>query len=360
MRKNCLSYPVEVVEDVFGEGGKVLADLVKGVTGSEQPRIFIVADKNVVLHTEGLGTRIGRWVQTNGFMLAGSPVLMIVGERIKDDAFRSAHEVVSAAIGAKVGRGDVMLVLGGGTVLDVAGWAAAQIRGGMAIVRLPTTPAAMMDSAYADYAALDSGFVKDVLRVPSVPAGVLIDPGFSKTALDGVWRGGYAVALREVLGLDEKAVRRFAELAADYGKREEAALREMVETVLAVRRKTAATSVGLWGAHRLESLSGYKLPYGYAIALGLVIDTAYAVEKGVFASTDRDLVKAALEASGALEGAMHSRHLLGRTDHVMTGLDGWKLVHGSESITIPTGLGTLALEENVDRGTMKAALNLLK
>jgi len=360
MRKNCLSYPVEVVEDLFGEGGKVLADLVKKVTASEKPRIMLVADKNVVVHTEGLGTRIGRWVQAHDIVLAGSPVLITGSERIKEDGFKSAHQVVDAMVAAKVGKGDVVVVLGGGTVLDVACWAAAQIRGGIPVVRLPTTPGAMMDAAFAEYAALDHHTVKDVLRVPSVPAGVVIDTSFAATNLDGVWRGGYAVALRQSLGSDETLLRRIVELAAAYAAREAAALQEIVTSVVALIKKTGPTTFALWSAQRLEALSGYKLPYGYALALGILIDTGYAQEKGVFSAEDRELVRGALEASGALEGAMHSRHLLGREDHVLSGLDGWKLVHNGENIVIPTGLGTSAAEEIVDRGTMKTALNLLK
>jgi len=360
MRKNCSSYPVEVVEDVFGEGGKVLANLVKAVTGSEKPRLMLVADKNVVAHTEGLGTRIGRWVQTYDIVLAGRPVLIVGGERIKEDGFKSVQYVIDAAVAAKIGKGDVIVVLGGGTLLDVVCWAAAQIRGGIPVVRLPTTPGAMMDAAFADYAALDHHIVKDVMRVPSVPAGVVIDTSFAATNLDGVWRGGYAVALRQALGADEALVRRIVELAAAYAARDAAALKEIVTSVIALRKKGGPTSFALWSAHRLEALSGYKLPYGYALALGILIDTGYAQEKGVFSAEDRELVRGALEASGALEGAMHSRHLLGREDHVLSGLDGWKLVHQGENIVIPTGLGTSMTEEIIDRGTMKTALNLLK
>ena len=51
MPKNCLSYPVEFVEDVFGASAK-LAEIV----GSA--KVLLVADLNVVQRTENLGTRM--------------------------------------------------------------------------------------------------------------------------------------------------------------------------------------------------------------------------------------------------------------------------------------------------------------
>jgi hypothetical protein len=61
MQKNCCQYPVEFVEDIFGESS-VLADTLKKVTGSDKPRILLVADMNVVHHIDGIGTKIGKYI----------------------------------------------------------------------------------------------------------------------------------------------------------------------------------------------------------------------------------------------------------------------------------------------------------
>ena len=84
MQKNCFSYPVEFVEDAFG-ASDVLADTLRKVTGSDEPRVLIVADMNVVQRIEGLGSKIGRYVQEHGIRLAGSPVVIAGGEKVKAD-----------------------------------------------------------------------------------------------------------------------------------------------------------------------------------------------------------------------------------------------------------------------------------
>ena len=352
MQKSCYSYPVEFVEDVFGESS-VLADLLKKATGSDEPKVLIVADMNVVQRTEGLGTKIGRYVQAHGIRLAGSPVVMAGGEKIKADNLQSALQVVSAILTAKLGLNDVVLALGGGTILDVAGYAAAQVRGGVKIVRIPTTPAAMMDAAFAEYAAVDSASVKDALRVPSVPAGVLIDVKFASTVLDGVWRGAVGEAVRQAVAMDAALMKKLVKLAPAYSAREGVALSEMVEAVVASRLKKGASSLALWFALRLESMSGYKLPHGYAVPIGICQELAYSVETGTLKADARDKVVELLRTCGALDGLSHSVHLVGQADNLLAGLDAWALSTGGAERMVCGGIGKLVDEQEANREVLR-------
>ena len=352
MQKSCFSYPVEVVEDVFGESS-VLADTLKKVTGSGTPKVLIVADMNVVQRTAGLGSKIGRYVQAHGIVLAGSPVVMAGGEKVKADNLQSALTVVSAILSAKLGRNDVVLAIGGGTILDVAGYAAAQVRGGVRIVRLPTTPAAMMDAAYAEFAAVDSATVKDALQVPSAPAAVVIDPSFAYTVLDGVWRGGIGEAVRLAVALDAPLVKKLVKLAPDYAARKPGALEDVVSAVRAVRAKKGATVFAQWAALRLEAMSGYKLPHGYAVAIGICIDLGYAVAKGALKAADRETALGILRTCGALDGLVHSSHLLGQCDSLLLGLDAWALSAAVPAIVVPAGFGKAKPEESPDRELLR-------
>ena len=355
MQKNCFSYPVEFVEDAFGQTS-VLADTLKKVTGSDNPKVLIVADMNVVQRTEGLGSKIGRYVQEHGIQLAGNPVVISGGEKIKADNLQSALKVVSAALAAKLGRNDVVLALGGGAILDVAGYAAAQVRGGVQIVRMPTTPAAMMDAAYAEYAAVNSSSVKDALRVPSVPAAVVIDTKFAESVLDGVWRGGIGEAVRQAIALDSALMKKLQKLADGYKNRDFEALSEIVKAVYASKVKKGTTSFALWSAARLESMSGYKLPHGYAVSMGICIDLGYAVEKELVKSADKEMVVSVLDLCGALDGIAHSSHLLNQIDNLLLGLDAWALTTGNTAITVAGGIGKSDEDPAPDRDAFRVVL----
>ena len=358
MQKNCFSYPVEFTEDAFGESD-ILAKTLRKVTGSDEPRVLIIADMNVVQRTEGLGSKIGRYVQEHKIRLAGSPVVIGGGEKIKADNLQSALKIVSEMLSAKIGRNDVVLAIGGGTILDVAGYAAAQVRGGVKLVRMPTTPAAMMDAAYAEYAAVDSATVKDALRVPSVPAAVVIDTGFAVSVLDGVWRGGIGEAVRLAVASDAALLKKIEARAEAYRDRDVSALGEIVKAVHAVRAKKGGTPFAQWSAFRLESLSGYKLPHGYAISIGMCIDLGYAVEKGLLKPADRDRVLSLLGSCGALDGLTHSGHIMNQPENLLCGLDAWALSSGGPEIAIPRGIGKVGEESAPDRGVYGAVLKNL-
>ena len=358
MRKSCFSYPVEFTEDAFGESD-VLAKVLKSVTGADEPKVLIVADMNVVQRIEGLGSKIGRYVQEHGIRLAGSPVVIAGGEKVKADNLQSALKVVSEMLSAKLGRNDAVLAIGGGTILDVAGYAAAQVRGGVKLVRLPTTPAAMMDAAYAEYAAVDSATVKDALRVQSVPAAVVIDTVFAASVLDGVWRGGIGEAVRLAVASDAALFKKVEVLAEAYRDRDMSALAEIVRAVHAVRAKKGGTEFAQWAALRLESMSGYRLPHGYAVSIGICADLAYSVEKGLLKSADRDRIVGVLNACGALDGLNHSGHLLNQAGNLLFGLDAWALSHGSGALQVICGLGKSVEEESADHEVFGKALKVL-
>lgn len=358
MQKNCCSYPVEFIDDVFGES-PALADAIKKKSGSQEPKILLVADMNVVHRTEGLGSKIGRYLQAHGITLAASPVVIAGGEKIKADNLQCALKLVSAILEAKIGANDCVVALGGGSLLDVAGYAASQVRGGIGLVRIPTTVAAMIDGAFAPYAAVDSVNVKDALRVPSVPEAVFVDTSFANTILDGVWRGGIGEAVRLAVSYDGPFFKKLVKFASEFRDRDSAVMSEFVKDAVAVRRKKGPALMAEWCAARLEAMSGYKLPHGYAVSIGICVDVEYSFLKGWMKESDRTAVRALLDGIGALDGLNHSRHLLSQTDSVLFGLDAWRLSTGKEDVFVPGGIGKLKTEKAPDRELYAEALRSL-
>lgn len=350
------SYPVRIVEDLFDPANEALAEMLRKVTGVETPRILLVADANVVQRTEGLGSRIGRYLQDHGLPLAGAPVVLGGGEKVKADNFQGVLTVVGAALDAKIGVTDAIVAIGGGAVLDVAGFAAAQVRGGLKLVRVPTTVAAMTDGAFAETACVNHAGVKDALRVPSRPAAVLIDPKFLSTVLDGVWRGGVGEMVRQAAVSDGALLRKLAKAAPALKERDASAMSELLAATVESRVKKGTTGFALWSAARLEAMSGYKLPHGYAVPMAICIDCAYAVEKGLLDEEDQETVCRVLAECGALDGLAHSRHLMSQPDTILLGLDAWRLSTGSESIVLPSGIGKSKVEPAPDREIYKKVL----
>lgn len=346
-----LSYPVKVTEDVFDEGNATLAEMLGSLAAqaSGGARVAVVADANVVQRTDGLGRKIGRYFQAHGITLAAAPVVVSGGEKSKADNFQNSILVATSLLDAKVGVEDVVIVIGGGTVLDIACHAAAQVRGGLRVLRMPTTVSAMVDGAFADYAALNGAAVKDAFRVPSTPAAVVVDTLFAKTVLDGVWRAGFGEAVRYAAVHDAELTKTLATRAEAAHARDYEAMRATVAECVALHATMPDVPFAQWCATRLEAMSGYKLPHGYADAIAVCIDCAYAVKKRRMKESDQELVCRALADCGALDGLVHSHHLLSQPDSLLRGLDAWRLSTGSASIPLPGALGKSVDETEPDR-----------
>ena len=349
-------YPVEFIKDAFAEGADQLAAMLANLAGEKPYKLLLVADQNVVSRTDGLGLKIGKFIQGRGIRLASRAIVLGGGEKIKADGLQSALRVARGILDAKLGKDDIVLVLGGGTLLDVVGWAAAQVRGGVKVFRVPTTVASMVDGAFADNAALDSENVKDAFRIRSVPAAVVIDTSFNATILDGVWRGGVAEAIRVALAGDATLFRKIAKNAEALRERDAALLEEVIVAAAKSRQKKGDSTMALWCASRLEAMSGYKLPHGYAIAMGLRVDAAYAARRGLLSAEDHAVLCKALSDCGAMDGLVHSSHLLSQADSLMFGLDAWRLATGSAAVSVPAGPGKVAVEETPDVGIYRDAV----
>lgn len=360
MRKNSYPYPIEFVEDVFNEENKTLIDTLRAITGEERPRVMLVTDLNVVQQTEGIGSKIGRYMRAHGIELVEKPIVLAGGERVKGDGWQSAGHIEQVMLTAQLGHNDCVIAMGGGTVLDVTGYVAAQVRGGVKLLRMPTTMAAMVDAAYATTAAMDFPGVKDAFCIPCLPAAVIVDTAFAQTVLDAVWRGGFAECLRVALASDGALTKKLIANIEAFRARDVKFWADIVEAVVAVKMKKGETNLGQWSAFRLEAMSSYKLPHGYATGIGLVVDANYAMLKGVLSEKDHHTIVDALQTCGSLEGAVHSRHLITQADSVLHGLDAWRLATGSEAIVIPTGLGKSVVEEKPDREIMKKAIQMIK
>lgn len=312
MRKNLLKYRAEVVKGVFGESDALAETLAE--TLGEGGRVLLAADTNVVSHTNGLGAKIGRYVTAHGIRLTGRPVVVQGGEKAKHEDLASVFSVVDAGVRAHLGAGDCILALGGGTTFDLAGWAAVQL-GGVKVVRVPTTPASMTGAAFADNAAIDRCGHKDAVKFESLPAAVLVDVDFLGTVMEGVWRAG-AGEIACLAAQDDKLRAEFVDFAPRYAQRDYEAFAKMAERVIDFRRSHVDLRIAEPIAARLEEMSSFRLPHGYAIPLALLIEMVARTARGEMSAKAAKEIRSALETCGSLEGLYHSHHLLMRREEI--------------------------------------------
>ena len=156
--------------------------------------------------------------------------------------------------------------LGGGTTTDLAGFAAATYMRGIDWVAVPTSLVGQVDAAIGGKTAIDLPEAKNLVGAFHWPARTVIDPALLATLPEDERRNGLAEVVKTGLLAgerlwelpDKELVRRCAAYKAAL------CLRDPHD-----RGPRHALNLGHTFAHALEAASGYELPHGKAVALGL-------------------------------------------------------------------------------------------
>ncbi len=212
------------------------------------------------------------------------------GERSK--TFASLRRLLSWLSQQGAERGDPLLAVGGGTVGDVAGLAAALHHRGMPLVQLPTTWLAQADSAIGGKVAIDLPGAKNAVGA-IWPAWLIVsDAGLLSTLPVGRRRDGLAECLKSgLIGdpalwqlVEERGVAALAghDAAAVYAMTERAARLKLdvVERDPYETGERRVLNLGHTLGHALEVESGYRLAHGEAVGLGLRAVAWIAAQRG--------------------------------------------------------------------------------
>jgi shikimate kinase/3-dehydroquinate synthase len=167
----------------------------------------------------------------------------------------------------RLDRGSTLVAVGGGSTTDLAGFVAATYLRGVAWIPVPSTLVGQVDAAIGGKVGIDVPEGKNLVGAFHWPAGVVLDTALLDTLPEEELANGRAEVVKTGLlageafwDLDARAqVRRCAAFKAAV------CLRDPLD-----RGERAQLNLGHTFAHALEAASGYRLPHGRAVALGLL------------------------------------------------------------------------------------------
>lgn len=174
-----------------------------------------------------------------------------------------------------------VVCLGGGTVGDVGGLAAALALRGVPVVQAPTTLLAACDSALGGKTAVDLPQGKNLAGAFHAPRLVVADTSVLATLSERAFRSGLSEVVKTSF-LDLAFHRAMARLEAPLAAREPAAVAEAVFRSLRVKAsvvsadpfeytgRRASLNLGHTAGHALEAATGHRLQHGEAVAWGLI------------------------------------------------------------------------------------------
>jgi len=259
------TYPVHI-----GKGA--LKELKPTLSRLEPTGVVIVTDTNVAKWAQGIAKSI------RSSRLKPSVYTLPASERSK--SLSALGGLLAFLERKRIDRGGCVIAVGGGTVGDLAGLAAATWLRGVPLIEVPTTLLAMVDSSIGGKTAVNGVRMKNAIGTFWQPAAVIVDTETLSTLPRGRYREAFAEVVKYAVAMDRplfEQLRRDAErlVAGDVNQLESVIMSCATAKALVVARDEhdhgprAILNYGHTTAHAVESASYYRVSHGRAVAFGM-------------------------------------------------------------------------------------------
>lgn len=253
-----------------------------------------IENKRVIIITNPLvnslyGAKLLSALKKDGF----NSDLIEVPDGEKYKSLSTAKYLYDELLKRKANRTTTLIALGGGVIGDLTGFVAATYMRGLPLVHIPTTLLAQVDSSIGGKVAVDHPLAKNIIGSFYQPKAVYTDPEVLQTLSDKDIKNGMIEAIKIAVikspvffGWLEKNIDQLL-------KKHEGLLCEAVKEAVSLKvdivlkdpwesglRKVLnfGHSIG----HALEAGAGYQdLSHGEAVALGMLIETKIARNRGM-------------------------------------------------------------------------------
>ena len=192
-------------------------------------------------------------------------------------------------------RQDLIVGIGGGTVTDLAGFAAATWLRGIDWVAIPTTVAGMVDASVGGKTGINSNHGKNLIGSFHSPSAVLIDLAWIKTLSERDIAAGMAEVVKcgfiadpkilEILeGKSLKDVCHDLDLQFELVHRAVSVKAQVVSSDFKESFLREILNYGHTLGHAIEKHSNFQLRHGEAISIGMCFVAELAALKGTLTS----------------------------------------------------------------------------
>ena len=234
------------------------------------------------------GFRVSRFVFPHGEKSKSLPTYTALAQALFDNDFTG---------------GDSIIALGGGVVGDLAGFAAATYHRGLPYIQVPTTLLSAVDSSVGGKTAVNLPGGKNQVGAFHQPALVLCDPSLLETLPPAEYQNGCAEIIKCALLQSQSLFRAIAE--KPVSRQWESVIAACVEIkgdfiqsdeFDTGRRRLL--NLGHTVGHAIEAVSGYTVPHGSAVSIGMATATRAACRRGLCAPETLSALENLLAAYG--------------------------------------------------------------
>jgi 3-dehydroquinate synthase len=306
-----VSWPLRVffTEDVFAPDNLILRD---ALADTATRKVLVVLDDALAQAQSNLAERIKKYFSAHAekLQLVCPPIEITGGESAKNCPTRIT-EIHARIDQYHIDRHSYLIAIGGGALLDVAGFAAATAHRGVHHVRIPTTTLAQADSGVGVKNGINAFGKKNFVGTFAPPFAVINDFKLLATLKPNDKRAGYVEAVKVACIRDKNF---FAEIERDAEKLsvfESNAMKHLIGRCAELHLDHIAgggdpfeigsarpLDFGHWAAHKLEQISRFQIQHGEAVAIGIALDVIYSKKIGLLDENSASRILRLLEQLG--------------------------------------------------------------
>ncbi|EAR15212.1 3-dehydroquinate synthase [Robiginitalea biformata] len=353
---------------VFNPENQLLADLLHAYRPGVSVKTLFVLDSGVQKAHPGLENAIQTYCGKYPEQMKCADVLVVPGGESAKNSEGPTNRVLKAIENHGICRHSVVVAIGGGAVIDMAGYAAAIAHRGVQLIRIPTTVLAQNDAAVGVKNGINFYGKKNFLGTFAVPQAIINDRDFLETLEDRDWIAGSAEAVKVALIKDAPFFEFLEREAQALRRRDPGPMQELIFRCAELHMEHIAgggdpfeagssrpLDFGHWSAHKLEHLTGYGLRHGEAVALGMALDVRYSHRLGMLEPRETQRI---LDLLTNLGFDLHLPDLgPDGSQNLLQGLEEFREhLGGVLTITLLEGIGRKRDVHEIDRDIMAAAI----
>ena len=298
-----INYEIRVSENLFDAKNRTLKNLIQSISSEKQQ---IIIDENVAkIHGDSI---------KNYFSEYSIPIeLHSIAASEPEKSLETALELLRLLEDKRtLRRSAPFLAIGGGVLLDLAGFAASLYRRGVPHIRIPTNLMALVDASIGVKTGVNIWDRRNRLGTYSAPAGVLLDRTFLKTVPTRELSNGLAEILKlavikdaKLFDLLEAAGERLLscklqddEFSPEIIARAMQGMIEELEPNLWERELERCVDFGHSFSPLVEMSALPELLHGEAVAMDVLLSCILAAQRGLLTDADVRRVAATMRGLG--------------------------------------------------------------
>jgi 3-dehydroquinate synthase len=305
-------FPVLFSRNVFAPADPLLANTIDRLKEKRRHRVMVCLDQGAAKAWPRGESEIRSYFKAHSktLELAGAVEIIPGGERTKQ-ALTAVMRIIKRMAERNLDRQSVVLIIGGGSVLDMVGLAASLVHRGLRVIRMPTTVAGQNDVGVGVKTGIDLFRNKNFLGTFAPPFAVVNDLDFLDKLQDRDWIAGISEAFKVAMIKDQRFFKFLCRHATRLRTRDRSAMERLVRDCARLHLDHIRTGgdpfetgsarpldFGHWSAHQLEVMSHYRLRHGEAVSIGIALDSYLAMRLGLISQAELDALLKGLQDSG--------------------------------------------------------------